>query len=418
MKKILIIEDDQIVANVYRNKLLVEGFQVEVANEGQAGLELVSTFQPDLIILDLMLPDLPGVEIMKKLRAQPAFEKLPIIVFSNTYLSNVMKEAWKAGASKCFSKASCTPKQIIEAIHSLVSSATTASATAPAAPPAAAPVAPPPTKLKMADPAVAPAEPVKAKLKMAEPAPAAPPPDLGEDFRKQFPGQLNTLRALHQTLVKTPDAEGRMQSLEAIYANIHTLAGNASVAGTTSLAHMAEALEALVRELQEKPQNLTPSTIRTVASTIDFLEFIFKRGKAADTLKSRPARILVVDDELLSRRGVTHALEKAKLTSQDLDDPIAALQLLADNSYDLVILDADMPGMNGFELCAKLRSIPAHKKTPVVFVTNLTDFEARANSTMAGANDFIAKPFMFIELAVKALVYVLRGRLEGIKPSL
>jgi DNA-binding response OmpR family regulator len=50
------------------------------------------------------------------------------------------------------------------------------------------------------------------------------------------------------------------------------------------------------------------------------------------------------------------------------------------------------------------------KNTPVVFVTGLTDFESRANSTMSGGNDFIAKPFLFIELAVKALLYILRGR--------
>ena len=75
--------------------------------------------------------------------------------------------------------------------------------------------------------------------------------------------------------------------------------------------------------------------------------------------------------------------------------------------------NVDMPGMNGFELCTKLRTLPAHKKTPVVFVTSLKHFESRASSTMSGGNDFIAKPFLFIELAVKALVYVLRGRLES-----
>jgi DNA-binding response OmpR family regulator len=48
----------------------------------------------------------------------------------------------------------------------------------------------------------------------------------------------------------------------------------------------------------------------------------------------------------------------------------------------------------------------------VVFVTSLTDFDSRANSTMSGGNDFIAKPFLFMELAVKALIYVLRGRLS------
>jgi DNA-binding response OmpR family regulator len=74
-----------------------------------------------------------------------------------------------------------------------------------------------------------------------------------------------------------------------------------------------------------------------------------------------------------------------------------------------------MPGMTGFELCTKLRALPAHKKTPVIFVTALTDFESRTSSMMSGGNDFIAKPFLFLELAVKALVYVLRGRLPPAK---
>jgi DNA-binding response OmpR family regulator len=63
-------------------------------------------------------------------------------------------------------------------------------------------------------------------------------------------------------------------------------------------------------------------------------------------------------------------------------------------------------------LCSKVRTLPAYKKTPVVFVTSLNDFESRAKSTMSGGNDFIAKPFLFIELAVKALVYILRAQLE------
>jgi DNA-binding response OmpR family regulator len=66
------------------------------------------------------------------------------------------------------------------------------------------------------------------------------------------------------------------------------------------------------------------------------------------------------------------------------------------------------------ELCRN-RHAAAHKKTPVVFVTSLNDFESRANSTMSGGSDFIAKPFLFIELAVKALVYLLRARLGPAK---
>src|SRR5207248_7856818 len=120
MKKILIVEDDQIVANVYRNKFSVDGFQVEVALDGQAGLELTRSFRPDAIILDLMLPKMSGVELMKQLRSEPEFQHLPVIVFSNTYLTNMVQEAWKAGATKCLSKANCSPKQVIEVVRNAI----------------------------------------------------------------------------------------------------------------------------------------------------------------------------------------------------------------------------------------------------------------------------------------------------------
>jgi DNA-binding response OmpR family regulator len=123
------------------------------------------------------------------------------------------------------------------------------------------------------------------------------------------------------------------------------------------------------------------------------------------------AEILVVDDEPISRRAINYALEKARLQSVSVDDANAAFKLLEEKHFDLVFLDVDMPGMNGYELCAKLRALPRHKKTPVVFVTALSDFDNRTDSLMAGGNDFIAKPFLFIELTVKALIHVLRGKL-------
>jgi PleD family two-component response regulator len=170
-----------------------------------------------------------------------------------------------------------------------------------------------------------------------------------------------------------------------------------------------------LKELYEKSQNINPSTLRTVASAVDFLDVLFHRGKPLENWNKPPLKILVVDDELFSRRAVTLALEKTKLPSQAVENPLEALKLLSENSYNLIFLDADMPGMNGFELCAKLRTLPSHKKTPVVFVTGLNDFATRANSTMVGANDFITKPFLFIELAVKALVHILRSRLEKVR---
>ena len=148
---------------------------------------------------------------------------------------------------------------------------------------------------------------------------------------------------------------------------------------------------------------------------MDFLGFLFERGKQPDNPDPPAVNILVVDDEPISRRAVIYALEKAQLPSTSTADPNAALNLLTEKKFDLVFLDVDMPGMTGFELCTKLRAMPQYKKTPVVFVTALSDFDSRTSSMMAGGNDFIAKPFLFIELTVKALIHVLRARLQPAK---
>ena len=67
-----------------------------------------------------MLPKVTGVEVMKKIRTDPESGKVPVIVFSNTYLTNMVQEAWKAGATKCLSKANSSPKQVIDMVRNAI----------------------------------------------------------------------------------------------------------------------------------------------------------------------------------------------------------------------------------------------------------------------------------------------------------
>jgi DNA-binding response OmpR family regulator/HPt (histidine-containing phosphotransfer) domain-containing protein len=400
-KKVLIIEDDQLVANIYRNRLAVEGFTVEVANSGEAGLEQLNKFSPEAVILDLILPNLSGLDVIKKIRSQGQFLKLPIIVFSNTYLSTMVQEAWKAGATKCLSKANCAPKEVVEAVRNVFGKATEAT-------PKPAVVEP---RAKLGGHTTITS---KAEISgLAEPSGA---------FTSAFPEAMTKLRQAIPALAKAATDADKLNVTQEIYRRVHNLTGAAHLAGLPELAQLAEALEALVMELHEKPNTINASTLRTLAAAIDFLPILSEPSKGSAPAASAPKHplapnILVVDDEPISRRAVTHALERAKLKSVGVDDPQMALKLLSETTYDLVFLDVDMPGMNGHELCTKLRALPRHKKTPVVFVTSLNDFQNRANSTMSGGNDFIAKPFPFLELAVKSLVYVYRGKYATAKTA-
>jgi DNA-binding response OmpR family regulator len=399
-KKILIVEDDQIVANIYRNKFSVEGYEVEVALDGQSGMEMLKSFRPDAVVLDLMLPKMTGVDFMKQIRAQSDFQQLPVIVFSNTYLTNLVQEAWKAGATKCLSKANCTPKQVIEVLrvtmnngeNGSASNGTLTSFTRKPAPRAASPATHQQDQQFQSE--------------------------LLNSYKKNLPNTLSVLRTHLQAMVKADKEETRLKETQELYRRVHAITANAGMVGLTLIAQLADALEALLKELHEKPKSLNASTMRTVASAVDLLAILFKGNLDPKTQNIPAANILVVDDEAISRRAVTYSLEKAKLKAVSAEEPHAALDLISKDHFDLIFLDVDMPGMNGFELCTKVRALPAYKKTPVVFVTSLNDFESRANSTMSGGNDFIAKPFLFMELAVKALLYVFRNKLDTAKPVL
>src|SRR3954470_23322773 len=120
MKKILIIEDDPIVAHIYRTRIEKEGYDVEVAPDGQSGFYRIHEFRPDAVLLDLMLPKMNGVDILKKIRAQGQFSKIPIIVFTNAYVPNMIHESFSAGATQVFNKATLTPRQILDALHNAI----------------------------------------------------------------------------------------------------------------------------------------------------------------------------------------------------------------------------------------------------------------------------------------------------------
>jgi two-component system sensor histidine kinase ChiS len=153
---------------------------------------------------------------------------------------------------------------------------------------------------------------------------------------------------------------------------------------------------------------MTSSVLRTIAHASDCLNQMFRDLNQISHNLPQSLLILVVDDEPISRRTISLALSKANLRCVCMEDSLVALNLLKENAFDLIFLDAEMPGMSGFDLCAELRKLPSNKATPVIFVTSLTKFEVRAQSSLSGGNDLIAKPFLMMELAVKALTYLLK----------
>ncbi len=195
--------------------------------------------------------------------------------------------------------------------------------------------------------------------------------------------------------------------------HIHSLKDAARSAELTALRQMATAVEMLFKQLSEKAENVTSSTLRTAALGVNALEELSRPGLLPGLLSEPPLRILAVDDETFSRFALSHALKRGLTEPEVADDAAFALGMAERNTYDLIVLDVQMPGMDGFELCSKIHETAANRTTPVIFVTSLRDFDARANSIIAGGRDLIAKPFLTFELTVKALTLVVTERVRG-----
>ncbi len=536
MKKILIVEDELVVRSIYRRKYEMSGYQVEAAEDGEAALNLMATFKPDAVQVDIMLPGMDGVEVIRQIRSWPDFKSIPVLVISSFYRPDLAAEAWRAGATKCVSKMDCTPNLALELIEQMLNGdsagpvpfakfgmVTMSDAPGagirllpaespweeathiitrkpkPAAGPPPAPASPPPVVIPapkppstlptfgkehpepdaITTPTFAKPDPDgtghttrpifarPAAQKLTKPAlvsdapavaatpsfPASLPPfnevgtlnpavaatpsssaspwagttdaltagssegisgnaafhlEIRQEFLKRAPQIQADLRDRVGALIKSKSTTDQIALLPGLETSVASLASLSGITGFSRISHLSGALDALIKDLHKKPAQMTNSVLRTIAHASDCLNMLFHDLERTPRDIPQSMLILVVDDEPIARRTISVALAKSNLRCIGMEDSRAALTLLRENPFDLIFLDAEMPGLNGFELCGELRKLPTNKATPVIFVTSLTKFEVRAQSSLAGGNDLIAKPFLMMELAVKALTYLLK----------
>jgi adenylate cyclase len=114
-----------------------------------------------------------------------------------------------------------------------------------------------------------------------------------------------------------------------------------------------------------------------------------------------PATILVVDDELDVRETLRDYLGTLGYRIVTAASAAAALEILAAHAADLILTDVHMGGMNGVELCRRLKTDPRFQLTPVIILTARSDLESRVAGLAAGADDFFAKPAEFVELRTR-----------------
>jgi putative two-component system response regulator len=131
-------------------------------------------------------------------------------------------------------------------------------------------------------------------------------------------------------------------------------------------------------------------------------------------IMTTPARVLIVDDESNGREVLEGMLAGENLDLQFAASGAEALRMAMAHAPDLVLLDVMMPGLNGFEVCRRLRDEPRLRELPVILVTALDDRDSRLKGLEAGADDFVSKPFDRLELRTRVRTIVRLNRYRSL----
>ncbi|MCX6759901.1 MAG: response regulator [Candidatus Nealsonbacteria bacterium] len=119
-KKILVIEDDKFLRELISQKLMKEGYDIFEAIDGEKGIEAIKSEKPDLVLLDLILPEVDGFGVLAKVKEDPALAQIPIIILSNLGQKDDIEKGLKLGAVDYLIKAHFTPNEIVEKIKTVL----------------------------------------------------------------------------------------------------------------------------------------------------------------------------------------------------------------------------------------------------------------------------------------------------------
>jgi len=253
------------------------------------------------------------------------------------------------------------------------------------------------------------------KFRVGPVTPAADAPGKSawlSQFYDKAAGRFDAQRKLLHNLAQETDDYLRRKQVMDLRSEIGALKNEADCSELRPAWQVALVLDGLLKQLTEKISNLTPASLRAIADSLDLLHDLCTPEIKPDILTNPPLKFLIVDDDMIGRHALSVALSKAFGRPDVATNGDEAITHADKNNYDVIFLDVQMPGMDGFEVCTRIRKTLLNRQTPVVFVTALADFNARAQSTLIGGTDLMAKPFLLFEVALKAVTLSLRHRLR------
>ena len=120
-KKVLVVEDEEILLTALKEELQTGGYEVEGAVDGEDGLEKAKSFKPNLILLDLVMPKMDGMEMLQKLKADSTTRDIPVVILTNLSDYERISEALSLGAMDYLVKANYKLEELLEKVKTVLS---------------------------------------------------------------------------------------------------------------------------------------------------------------------------------------------------------------------------------------------------------------------------------------------------------
>lgn len=375
MKRLLLLADDPLLASFHRENLqnLGDGVVIETVQDVQSAVRSLARHPADLVLLDPVLPTGGNIsETVKAVHESAARKPILLLPAHSSILSGDT-----AAATDGMKILSRTGRETLAQEVAREASAALG--------------------FTAKNSAMQPGE-------YRAPVPAA----WVKACMEEVPEAIKSLRLSTHTFLKD---SRRLDVLGALFRQIHQLSERTAMIDLLSIHKLTGALEGLVYDLHAKPEEINPSVLRTVTQTIDLLAVLFDPKNVGRVQDLTRADVFLVEDEPQARKLISAAMQRVNVRITCAADSGMAMSVLEDNVFDLIFLDVNLPEGSGFDLCRKVRELEDHARTPIVFVTGLSSLKNRAESSLCGGNDFVAKPFNVLELGVKALTWILKGQL-------
>ncbi|MGV3533673.1 MAG: response regulator [Chthoniobacteraceae bacterium] len=218
------------------------------------------------------------------------------------------------------------------------------------------------------------------------------------------------LGAMMSCIEMLSEHPGGLELIDELESHLRGFGDRAAAAGLRGIHQYTASCGGLTSWLRKAPAKISAETLAPLQEAVTLLSRLIGNRNPAQVFDPAEALVYAVDDDLDNCECIAMALEKVQLRTKYAGRPEVALTEITAAQCDLIILDVDMPKMDGFELAERVRQLPHHARTPIIFLSGLVSTQERLAESGIKDATYMPKPYNLKELGLRVFTRILQSR--------